>query len=627
MTRMKKLYTILLCCICGMSIPSKATTIAENPASHPAQAAAMDDDTFTSIDWGFETIKTDSTGAYYLYNLSDRLFLNDDNTLGNTPQTLWTVYGKQISSQNGKYLSLTSQNEGSLFQPNWVFTASSGSEKAAIALLESVDDAYYVIGNNVNINTLQRQARYLTAVDGMLGVTPGKEVTEQAQWLFISIEQYEQKTADIDIDAWERTQAIEALSQAIEAAEQLQATMEVAPMGCKTALQTAISTAKVMKSSLDRGGIIARLITTKQIVDAAQSLEGTVAQMQGVPDYYVGVKQEIDSVELISSSTALKAIVAAARSGVELSTNVSGMNTAVNTMHYALVGYLQGVESLEERQSLTGMLSNPSFERGNMDGWTGLDVDLQQIDITHISLDNLGMLAKAIKIGMREGTQAVTYTDEEREETVPSKFYLHSDNEGTLAGQPVAQILMGMPAGSYQLSARMAVNPGLLRTNSCHLTVLTIPNEALQEVLGNIDISNLGNLAEAIDLSTVLPIMLEKGQLVSNKNAGANLSTWVDVTLDFDIQKNDIVVMVMNGGLYPLLATSAYKADDIQLHYLHAPIVDPEEGTGEEDSINRLSPSSAAHPAYDLSGRPAHGQKRGLVIRDGRKICPLTPCF
>lgn len=651
----KNLFMACLCCVLCVNVSAKGARMHAVAGEARRHAAVLSDSTFTSLDWEYEEIVTDSTGKYYLYNLAAHLFLNDDNTLGTSATTLWTVDGNSIASQNGKYLSVTSQNEGNLFQPKWVFTGSSDAQKAATSIVESKDSAYYVIGNNVNISTLQRQARYLAADSTVLSVTPGKDITEQAKWIFISTEQYERKTADIDTDAWERAQAIEALANAISAAEKLQGEIEEAPRASKTALQTAIAAAKVLKSTLDKGGLVAKLVSTQRIKDAAKSLQDTVDGMQGISDYYVGAMEEIDNAEQISSATAMKAIITAARSGVELSTGVTGMKTVLSTMHYAIVGYLQTVDSLQQNQNLTGMIMNHSFDRGTMDGWTGMDIDLQKIDITKISMDNLGSLAQAIKIGMREGTVAMANNGEQPMQDVHGKFYLNSDNEGTLAGQPIAQPILGLPAGSYELSARMAVNPGLLHTNSCHLAVMTIPSDLIKEFLGNIDLSNpdLGSIADSIDIASLLPILLEQGQLVTGKGNAKDINTLCDVTLSFDIQKNDIVMIVLNGGLYPLLATSAYKADNLQLTYLHAPVVDNDndddnkgegdgdgdgdgdgndddkgegdgndkgEGEGDADGISTLSTSTHANAAYDLDGRIRTTLKKGgITIRGGKK--------
>lgn len=617
----KNLFSVFVCCMFAASVAANTVNKLESQVRVSSSAAIQNDTTISSLDWEYEVITDDGAQQYYIYNLAERLFLGDDNTLSTIAGTLWTVNGQEIMSQNGKYLSLTSQNEGSLFQPKWVCTASSASTKAATSLIESRDDACYVIGNQVNISTLQRQLRYVTAEGVNLGVTPSSEVTEQARWIFISDRQYKEKTADIDMDALARSQAISALADVIAVAEELQSGLESAPQASKTALQTAIVTAKALKSSLDQGGIVAKLISTKRITDAVHTLEEVVGQMQGISDYYQGALEEMDNAAQISDAAALQTIVTAARGGVELSTSASGINTVLSTMHYALVAYLQTVDSLGQNQDLTGLITNHSFDRGNMDGWLGVDLDLKSIDITNFSLDNLASLSSAIKVGMRDGTFAVANDGDERMEGVHGKYYMLSDNEGTLAGQPIAQALLGLPAGSYQLSARMAVAPGLLRNNSCHLGVVTVPYEVLQQVIGDVDLSNpdFRQLVDSLDLETVLPALLEGAQVITAKTGGEGIDALVDVTLDFDIAKNDVVLMVLNGGMYPLVATSAYRADNLQLHYLHAPVVIPSEGEGQEVGVRGVVTSNGTGASYDILGRRSVGQGKGVVIQDGRK--------
>lgn len=617
----KNIFSVFVCCMFVSNVTANPVDKCENQARVPAAAAMHSDTTISSLDWEYEVISADGTEQYYIYNLSEKLFLDDDNTLSTNASTLWTVNGQEVMSQNGKYLSVTSQNEGSLFQPKWVCTASSSSQKAATSLIESRDSAFYTIGNTVNINTLQRQARYATAEGASLGVTPSSEVTEQARWIFISDRQYKEKTADIDMDALARSQAISALADVIAVAEELQAGLESAPQASKTALQAAIVAAKALKSSLDQGGIVAKLISTKRITDAVHTLEEVVGQMQGISDYYQGALEEMDNAAQISDAAALQTIVTAARGGVELSTSASGINTVLSTMHYALVAYLQTVDSLGQNQDLTGLITNHSFDRGNMDGWLGVDLDLKSIDITNFSLDNLASLSSAIKVGMRSGTLAVANDGDRSMEAVHGKYYMLSDNEGTLAGQPIAQALLGLPAGSYRLSARMAVAPGLLRNNSCHLGVVTVPYEVLQQVIGDVDLSNpdFRQFVDSLDMETILPALLENAQVVTAKTSGEGIDTLVDVALDFDIAKNDVVLMVLNGGMYPLVATSAYRADNLQLHYLHAPVLNPSEGEEVEVALEGVAASRGTNATYDILGRRAIGQRKGITIQDGRK--------
>lgn len=594
-----------------------AVNAATNDGVAPLTASQLNDTTITSLDWQYESIKNDSTSQYYLFNLSERLFLNDDNTLGTTATTLWTISGTDISSQNGLYISVTRQNQGTLLRPDWVVTATSDSPQPATSVLESIDSTYYVIGNTVNTSLFSRQERYITADSAALGVTTGKEITEQAHWIFISTDQYKQKTADIDMDAWLRSQAIEALTFGITDAESFRAALGKAPQASKTALQTSINAAKLLKSSLDRGGIVAKLVSTQSIIDATTALENTIAQMQGITDCYLGAIEEIDNAEQIGSTFALQTIITAARSGIELAINKPGINNALNTMHYALIGYLQQVDSLDSLTNLTGLISNPSFERGNMDGWMSFDVDPQKVDITKLSMDNLAGLAGAISLGMREGTRTVDNTTADSIPDVHGKYYMFSNNEGSMPGQPLLQMLLGLPAGTYQLDARMAVTRGLLNTNGCHLTAITISSDILQQLIGNIDFTrpDISSIIESIDIASVLPTLIQEGNIVTLKANGKDINTLVDASLSFDIQKNDIVLVVLNGGMLPLIANTAYKADNLQLHYLHAPVIEEESA-----SVSAIAAPAAATTTYDLSGRQIKHGVKGIIIRNGKKF-------
>lgn len=420
-----------------------------------------------------------------------------------------------------------------------------------------------------------------------------------------------------ETDDMQRSQAIEALALSIADAETFQSTLGQAPQASKAALQTAISAARLLKSSLDRGGIVAQLVSTQRIIDATTALQNTLAQMQGITDYYLGAIEEIDNAEQISSALAPKTIITAARSGIELATGTSGINTTLNTMHLALTGYLQQVDSLDSQTNLTGLISNPSFNRGNMDGWLSIDMDPQKIDITHINPDNLASLASAITIGMREGTRAVANTATDSIPDVHGKYYMYSNNEGLLPGQPIAQMLIGLPAGTYQLDARMAVANRLFSTNSCHLAAFTISSSILQQIIGDIDSTNpdISQILDSMDMASILPTILQESKIITAKAKGTGINTMMDVSITFDIQPNDIVFFALNGGMFPLVATSAYKADDLQLHYLHAPV--PEDTPS---AISALASPTTTTVTYDLSGRLINAGSKNIVIRNGKKI-------
>lgn len=437
------------------------------------------------------------------------------------------------------------------------------------------------------------------------------------QRFFDSAQLYAETAEDGDelTEEEERAQAIEALVEAISIAEQQQGTFGPVPQASKTALQTAITTAKALKSTLDRGGIVAKLVSTKSIKDAAQNLLDMVQQMPAISEYYQGALAEIEVNQQISSTTAFNAVITAARGGIELSSNVSGMKNVLSTMHLGVLAYLQGVDSLAENQNLTGVIPNHSFDRGNTDEWYGMNVDLQSIDLSNFRLDNLASLASAIKLEMRDGTMAIRNADKDSIDAVHGRYYLYSNNSGLAAGQPIAQPLLGLPGGSYQLTARMSVTPGLLRTNNCHLAVLTVPNEVLKELIDGFDFSSLdiSQIASSINISEILPVLLENGKVITAKARGTNINSLVDVSLSFDIQKNDFVMLVLNAGIAPFVGTSAYRADNLQLTYLHAP-------ENIEDGIADMQAQGAATATYDLNGRIVSGRKKGILIKGGKKF-------
>lgn len=458
--------------------------------------------------------------------------------------------------------------------------------------------------NATSLQGFQTNQIHRHAVNAVNGATLADDSTEQ--------------TDDDDSEEL-RIQAIAALAEAISLAEQMQATIQLAPQASKTALQVAISTAKTMKATLDRGGILANLISTSSIEEATHTLTDFVQQMPALSQYYQGALEEIDCNETISSATSLKTIVTAARAGVELVTTTSALQNVLSTMHLAVAGYLQGVDSLAQGQNLSGLIPNHSFDRGCMDEWYGLNIDLQGIDLANFRLDNLASLAGAIQFGMRDGTQAVLNASSDSIPAVHGNYYLYSNNTGAVPGQPIATMLTALPGGSYQLSARMAVAPGFLHLYNNHLTVLTVPFEVLKQVIEGVDFSttDITQIISNINLSELLPALLQNGKIITAKGSGSGINTLDDVSLSFDIAKNDFVLIVMNAGVVPLVGTSAYKADNLQLTYLHAPI--DEDPSGEEDGLSDIDVRPALHNSYDLSGRTADFRHKGIRIKNGKK--------
>lgn len=613
----------------GMS--ANSTTLSAFSSTPGYGASLQSDSVLARIEWDFEELTDDDSTQYYIYNLGCGLFLDDNNSLGLDAKTLWVAHQNQVRSANGKFLSLVSQNTGSIFKPNWEFSASSSATTAATSVIEAKDSSYYVIGNKVNISTLIRQNRYITAEGEALGVSTSDTPSDEARWLFISTRQYAQKTASINMDSIARIRAIEALGIAIEHAEAVKAETDRLPGLNKLSLSTAISAAKTMKSTVERGGWAASLITTARIVETAAKLEETASTLEAISDYYVASLAEIANIEVISSETALRALTTTAKGALELAATQEAMQAAMNTMRVALLAYLQTIDAFTDGQDLTGLIANPSFETGTMNNWFGIVIDLDKLNPGDFTPDNPGSLAKLMQVKMAEGTTPVANRGANAMEGVTGKYYLNNNSGGIAAGQLIMQPLAGMPAGSYEVRADMATNPGILRLNAPHLSVLIVPHEVADQLVG--DISNpdfdWSSIVGNFNLAEYLPLFLEQGKMLTAKAECSDINTFSSLSLAFDIEKGDIVLLALNAGTTPLAGTSAYRADNLQLTYVKAPETkeeeenkDPKEEGEEEEETDAVLPAKENNtsPGYNLQGNIVAPSAKGIHIKGGRKI-------
>lgn len=214
---MKRLFNIavLLCCLLCSRLALAAGFITEfTPLAYPEKPQPTAPQ---NVEWSFAQYSEGT--EYYIWNIALQKFLNDDNTLTDTPTSIWTVSGKNIQSAGGKYISVTSQRDAT---NAYTFTAVANSSKAATSAIEARptnNAAYYQIGNSVGYRYSiyeQKQNRYLTVnAEGSLDVTSGTSADDNGKWLFISKKTYDIETGAVTIELNNLVDAVNAAGPVI----------------------------------------------------------------------------------------------------------------------------------------------------------------------------------------------------------------------------------------------------------------------------------------------------------------------------------------------------------------------------------------------------------------------------
>lgn len=545
-----KKICMLLCCTILSQI-SLATNV---------QSDTNDVENTDSIVWEYESIQTDGSELYYLYHIATDQFLADDDTFSDEPALLWTVNGQDIASVNGKHISITSRNAGTTFRPNYVFESTAGADAAATSNIES-HDTYYTIGNKVNINLLQQKVYYL-ASDGK-ALTATQDAGEQSQWLFISTTQVDSKKPALDEDeqaALERQKALERLQAAVDKAQQIRDEVTDVPGLSKTVLDAELTSARAILN----GSALSSRIPVSTIDSLTESLSKLSNQFLTLSDYYTACLAAISNIEQISSGFTVRSLVTTAKTSLQAAATKEAMTTAMNVLRTGITTYLQTINTFEDGKSFTGLIGNHSFDTGDMAQWYSVAIDMSKVNISDltaaISKGEVGALADAIAINeWKDGTYASRAEGEDGMADTKGRYYLHAE-------QMLMEPILGLPAGIYELKANMACKPGLLKTDKVHMSALVVPSEIVQQVLGDVTSGDLSN----IDLTKYIGTFLQSGLLNTHATLCKSLDEYSEATVRFVLNKGDVVILGMNGGIAPFIGTAIYKADDLQLTYLRS---------------------------------------------------------
>lgn len=375
--------------------------------------------------------------------------------------------------------------------------------------------------------------------------------------------------AEYETTAQARLEAVERLEKAVENARKIQEEITEVPGLSKTILGAEITSSEVLLATEKSGtwSWISSLINTSTINSASDGLNQLSADFMSQADYYAACKAAIANIERISSGMTLRALTTTAKASLELAASKEAMLAAMTTLRAGVSGYLQTVNTFADGQVFTGMLGNHSFDTGDMSQWYSVGVDMGKVSISDvtgaISGGDVSSLANAITINeWNKDTRAVRNEDTEGE---GRKYHLN-------AKQMLMQPLLGMPAGIYEFSATVSCNPGLLKTDKLHLSVLVVPQEIVQQAIGDVTSGdfNWNDLMANFDMAQYMGTFLQHGKLYSGSTTCTALGSDQNAQLRFFLNRGDIMIVGIDAGTIPFLGSAEYTADNLQLIYLRS---------------------------------------------------------
>jgi hypothetical protein len=292
------------------------------------------------------------------------------------------------------------------------------------------------------------------------------------------------------------------------------------------------------------------------------------------------------------------------------------MRRTMTALRAGVLGYLQTTGAFQDEQVFTGLVGNHSFDTGDLSLWYSIGFDLSQIglsDITNaISGGDVSGLVNAVSVNnWNEDTKAIENAGGNAISGGDQKYYLNSS-------QLIMQPLIGLPAGIYSFSAKVACNPGFFRLNKVHLNALVIPTNIVQEILGDM-LSNTTDWTELLsnfDMTQYIGVFIENGKLYTESASCQNLNTFSDGELRFIIDEGDVVIIGMNAGMVPFIGTEQYRADNLQLTGLRA--AETILSTAKADLAEALKGHSAIEANYNAdaegtAAQPAFSYDRTLT--------------
>lgn len=394
-----------------------------------------------------------------------------------------------------------------------------------------------------------------------------------AEWILVDPNEYYVKTPGA------RAEAIEVLREAIDEADFALENIEKLPSFADFRYNRILNDAKDVLAKAEASETNPSTIT---VITTAEDLIEKTAYYQELSDYYIGSLADIENIEKLSTSFALRSLTVDARNALQTANSKSAMVAAMTALRGGVMLYMTGVNQFADGQDFTGLVANPSFDLGNVDNWYGVNIDFSDLDLTkligEILQGDLSTIFERVSLQTNNTTKAVANHGSHYMDGVNGKYYM-------TARQAVMQPIIGLPAGVYELSGNISRDNNLLTVlNSGHLSTVVVKRETVGNII-NTALNTIGT--SGLDLgkliANLLPIILETGEITSTNVSSSGITKFGEGHHRFSISDGDIAVLVLDAGLAPFIGTDEYRADNLRLKLIRS-------GAGiTSDAINTLN--------------------------------------
>lgn len=575
---------------------------------------------------GSDITAVESSKEFFIYNNATGLFLNENNSCDNTMPTLWTATRNTENNtwtiargEKNINVALTIPNNKvtvpvlnievggySSNEPDTVIINTDAAEASTLTISGSADS--YLISNVANwkyfnfeellqkplsVGQLIKDGGYPTSYTSYIYAGTPEEgaskvlATEypsliSARWKFITAEDYEQTKEYREKVIAALNSKLEEAKQTIEDAENTTARKTAA----KAMIAKADAMSKLLASSLI-GGIYKP--ATSEIIKAIDEVEQAMEYVQVNRIYYAACKEAIQNMSRLSSGTFVSGIVSAANTGLEACLKTETMDLVMLSLRAAATLYAQTIYTWEEGQDFTGFIGNNAFSTEDTSKWFTLNMT----DIANSVPAIKDILDKLSAIGIQPSEKKATVED------------------GQLsASSSMYQALVGIPEGTYRLSAQMATG----KLNNAFLQAIVVDGstiiDAIKDLANITDFSweDAAKLAQAIinrepiadiidkvgstiniDKDQLTDLIMgamtgENGVINTNAVAGKGIDEMIDHSLEFEVKGKAIVIIGasaqtrltdiagdMLDGIEAIIGSAEYKADNFSLVYIENP--------------------------------------------------------
>lgn len=346
------------------------------------------------------------------------------------------------------------------------------------------------------------------------------------------------------------------------------------------------------------------------------------SETEDLTDYKIACLAAIDNISKIGGgisldmweSLAFNTAVSGAKAGLDECETSDAMFGVMIGLRALTTALLQTKVKFNENLLFTGLIGNHSFDTGDLSSWSTMGFDLEKIDISQVTTDittngDVSGLIDAFTVNeWKEETHPVVNEGDDAVSGGHNKYYLNSDK------QLIIQPIIGLPAGVYSFSAKVATMPypgdNWFLPNSVYLNALVIPYDIAREyidyelptasnqidlesmfssipywdiIFGRVDLEQLAaeKLPELLGLESVsgwsdllsntskilenIEPLMQAAKLYSGSIIGKGLSSFSNVEMKFMVDEGDIVILGINAGATQFIGAEQYRADNLKL--------------------------------------------------------------